>query len=116
MRFSNGALMMAGGLAVVALYVTARQAMQAAGNAIDTAIGDAVNWTSEAIAPVADRVWSTDLVSVPDAAKGGHPSQGDVRRFDNYIRDYGSPLANLPNAYATWVDQTKAGTSPINFM
>lgn len=109
-------------VAAVSLYVVAKRAASAgsaafdsAGEAISQWWGDTQNAVSQAAAPITDAL-SFDLVSVPDARTGGQPSQGDVRRFDQYILDHGTPLYNLPNAFSTWVDQTKAGTSPINYM
>lgn len=109
-------------VAAVSLYVVAKRAASAGSTALDNA-GQAIgewwggvqNDVSQAVAPVTDAL-SFDLVNVPDARTGGQPSQGDVRRFDQYILDHGTPLYNLPNAFSTWVDQTKAGTSPINYM
>lgn len=114
---------MAFGVAVIAagVWYLKRQASAAVdgiGNAFDSlttnaglAVGAAENYLSESVAPVADRVWNTDLVTTPDAATGGHPSQGDVRRWDQYTTDYGSPLANLPNAVSTWAGQMTNGTA-----
>jgi len=109
-------------VAAVSLYVVAKRAASAGSTALDSAgqaisqwWGDTQNAVSQAAAPVTDAL-SFDLVNVPDARTGGHPSQGDIRRFDQLTLDYGTPLYNLPNAFSTWVDQTKAGTSPINFM
>ena len=109
-------------VAAVSLYVVAKRAASAgsaafdsAGEAISQWWGDTQNAVSQAAAPITDAL-SFDLVSVPDARTGGQPSQGDVRRVDQYILDHGTPLYNLPNAFSTWVDQTKAGTSPINYM
>lgn len=109
-------------IAAASLYVVAKRASSAASHAIDDA-GQAIgewwggvqNTVSQTVAPVTDAL-SFDLVNTPDVRTGGHPSQGDIRRFDQYTLDYGTPLYNLPNAFSTWVDQTKAGTSPINYM
>lgn len=109
-------------VAAVSLYVVARRAASAgsaafdsAGEAISQWWGDTQNAVSQAAAPITDAL-SFDLVSVPDARTGGRPSQGDVRRFDQYILDHGSPLANLPNAVSTWAGQMRSGTAdPYNY-